>query len=59
MPAIHLQPEYAERFGYRRGMLPVTERASDSSLVLPFYPGMDDEDIGYAVEQLRVAIDRA
>ena len=40
-------------------MLPVTERASDSSLVLPFYPGMNDDDIGYAVEQLRVAIDRA
>ncbi len=59
MPAIHLQPEYARRFGYRRGMLPVTERASDSSLVLPFYPGMNDDDIGYAVEQLRVAIDRA
>jgi len=59
MPAIHLQPEYARRFGYRRGMLPVTERASDSSLVLPFYPGMNDDDIGYAVQQLRVAIDRA
>jgi perosamine synthetase len=59
MPAIHLQREYVERFGYRPGMLPVTEAASNSSLVLPFYPGMTDEEIAYAVEHLRAAIDRA
>jgi perosamine synthetase len=59
MPAIHLQPEYVERFGFRRGMLPVTERASDSSLVIPFFPGMSDEQIGYAVEQVGIAVGRA
>jgi perosamine synthetase len=58
MPAIHLQREYVQRYGYRTGLLPVTEAASNSSLVLPFYPGMTDEEIAYCVEQLETAIAR-
>lgn len=33
---IHLQPFYRERFGYRRGDYPVTERLGDTTLALPF-----------------------
>ena len=33
---IHLQPFYRDKFGYRRGDFPVTERIGDTSLALPF-----------------------
>ena len=33
--SIHLQPFYRERFGYREGMLPVSEDASARTLALP------------------------
>jgi dTDP-4-amino-4,6-dideoxygalactose transaminase len=53
LPAIHTQPEYRERFGYREGMLPVTERVSASTLALPFFIQLEDDDIAYVAEALR------
>jgi perosamine synthetase len=37
---IHLQPFFMERFGYREGDLPVTERVANSTLALPFHANM-------------------
>ncbi len=37
LPSIHLQPYMRERFGYREGMLPVSEEASRRLLALPFF----------------------
>jgi perosamine synthetase len=56
MPAIHLQPDYVARFGYRRGMLPITEAASDESLVLPFFIGLTDDDIDAVASALEASI---
>ena len=42
---IHLQPFYRERFGYRRGDFPVTERLGDVSLALPFSGVMAEEQV--------------
>ena len=53
LPAIHTQPVYRERFGYREGMLPVTERVSRSTLALPFFIQLDDDDIAYVADSLR------
>jgi DegT/DnrJ/EryC1/StrS aminotransferase family len=39
LPAIHLQPLYRERFGFRPGMFPVAERAGARGLPLPFTRG--------------------
>jgi perosamine synthetase len=58
LPAIHLQPEYRRRFGYREGMLPVTERISRSTLALPFYTQLDDDDIAYVATALREVVER-
>ena len=52
LPAIHLQPPYRERYGYGPGLLPVTERVSISSLALPFFVDLPDEDVDYVVESL-------
>jgi perosamine synthetase len=53
LPAIHLQPAYRERFAYGPGMLPVTERVSASTLALPFYVQLEDDDIAYVANALR------
>ncbi len=53
LPAIHTQPPYRERFGYGPGMLPVTERVSVSTMALPFFVQLDDEDIEHVAASLR------
>jgi perosamine synthetase len=55
---IHLQPFYRERFGFRRGDFPVTERLGDCSLALPFSSVMAEPQVDYVCEQLRLAVGR-
>jgi perosamine synthetase len=56
LPAIHLQPEY-RKLGTREGMLPVTERVSRSTLALPFFVQLEDEDIDHVCTSLREVIE--
>jgi perosamine synthetase len=56
LPAIHLQPEY-RRLGMREGMLPVTERVSRSTLALPFFIQLQDEDIDHVCASLREVLE--
>ena len=49
---IHLQPFYRERFGYREGDFPVTERVARSTLALPFSSVMIEEQVEYVCEGL-------
>ena len=42
---IHLQPFYVQKFGYRRGDFPVTEKAGDTCLALPFSSVMTEEQV--------------
>jgi perosamine synthetase len=56
LPAIHLQPFYAERFGYRPGSLPVCERVSASTLALPFFPQMSEGQVARVAEALRAVV---
>jgi dTDP-4-amino-4,6-dideoxygalactose transaminase len=50
---IHLQPYYMETFGYRPGMLPVTERISETTLALPFFSLMSEGQVNYVCETLQ------
>jgi perosamine synthetase len=56
LPAIHLQPEYRS-LGMREGMLPVTERVSRSTLALPFFIQLQDEDIDHVCASLREVLE--
>jgi perosamine synthetase len=56
LPSIHLQPYMRERYGYREGMLPVSEEASRRLLALPFYPELSADDQAYVVDALRAAL---
>ncbi|WZP00191.1 DegT/DnrJ/EryC1/StrS family aminotransferase [Isosphaeraceae bacterium EP7] len=54
---IHLQPLYRERLGHRPGDFPVTERVAQSTLALPFFTEMTDEQIDYVCERLALNVE--
>ena len=56
LPSIHLQPYMRERFGFREGMLPVSEDCSARTLALPFHSRLERDDQEYVVDVLRAAV---
>jgi dTDP-4-amino-4,6-dideoxygalactose transaminase len=55
---IHLQPFYVETFGYQRGDFPVTERAGDTCLALPFSGVMTEEQVDIVCRNIREIVAR-
>jgi perosamine synthetase len=53
---IHLQPFYQEKFGWRRGDLPNTEKAGDTFLALPFSGVMTEQQVEYVCEHLQAGL---
>jgi len=47
---IHLQPIYKQMYGFKEGMLPLTERLCKEVLVLPMFADITSEQIKYVVE---------
>ncbi len=45
-----------ERYGFREGMLPVSEDASRRTMALPIFPGLEQDDQERVVEALKAAI---
>lgn len=56
-PPIHLQPFYAEKFGFKRGDFPITEYVSDRTLALPFHNNLTAMDVDSVVHHLNAAIE--
>jgi dTDP-4-amino-4,6-dideoxygalactose transaminase len=52
-PALHLEPYYRERFGYRPGMCPVAESVSARTLSLPLSSGLTDAAVHAVIEGVR------
>jgi len=55
---VHLQPFYAERFGYQPGDFPVCEKIAARTIALPFYNRLSQADQDLVVETLKSAIAR-
>lgn len=53
--AVHLLNYYRQRFGFSRRMFPEAERIGDSTITLPLYPKLTDEEVDYVVERVAVA----
>jgi perosamine synthetase len=53
---IHLQPFYVQKFGYQRGIFPVTEHMGDISLALPFSSVMTEGQVDTVCKTLEAAI---
>jgi dTDP-4-amino-4,6-dideoxygalactose transaminase len=52
---VHLQPAFA-RLGLGRGAFPVAERAADTMISLPMFPGITAEQQEFVVDSLLVAL---
>jgi len=48
---LHLQPCF-ERFGWSRGMFPVSELAAQETLALPVFPLLSEVQQEYVVDQI-------
>jgi perosamine synthetase len=57
--AVHHQPFYARRFGYKPGSLPASSRAFKHSLALPMYSSMEEATVREVVARLRDCMARA
>jgi len=55
-PAIHLEPYYRQRFGYREGSFPNAEAFGASVVTLPLYSTMTREEVMQVVEAIKEAV---
>lgn len=55
-PAIHLQKYFRDKYGYRKGDFPVTERVSERTLALPFHPRLSAADAERVTSTLKAAL---
>lgn len=53
---IHLQPYMKKMFGFKEGDFPVTERVGNSTIALPFYTSMKEEEVVEVCETLKEII---
>ena len=51
--AIHLLSYYRQTYGYERGMFPVAERIGDSTITLPLYPKLSNEEVQYVINGVK------
>lgn len=51
--AVHLLTYYRQRFGFEPGSFPNAERIGASTVSLPMYPTLSDDDIEYVASTLR------
>lgn len=56
LPCIHLQPFYREDHGHRRGTFPNTEMISASTIALPFFPEMTEDQVDRVCRELSSAL---
>ena len=48
--AIHLLAYYREKYGFTRGVFPAAEKIGDSTITLPLYPKLREEEIDYIID---------
>lgn len=51
--AVHLLKYYRETFGFARGMFPRAEQIGDSTITLPLYPKLTNDEVDYVAESVR------
>ncbi len=56
LPSIHLFGFYREKFGYKEGAFPVSEKVSRRSIALPIYIGLTQDDVREIVARVTKAL---
>ena len=54
--AIHLLTYYRQTYGYNRGMFPVAEKIGDSTITLPLYHKLTDEEVQYVIKGVKEVV---
>ena len=52
-PPVHLMPFMVEKFGYKHGDFPITERVCESTIALPFYNNLSKDQIAIVCQTLK------
>jgi len=52
LPSIHLSPYYIKKYHYKKGIFPISEKISKSSLALPLYIQLNKNDVAYIVKKI-------
>ncbi len=55
---VHLQPWYRENYGYAHGKCPVAEKFYTRSLSLPLFPTMENNDVEYVAEKVKIHLNQ-
>jgi perosamine synthetase len=50
---VHLHPFYVQNFSTEPGLCPTAEAAYERIISLPMFPGLDDAEVDFVIEQLR------
>jgi dTDP-4-amino-4,6-dideoxygalactose transaminase len=58
-PPIHLFKYYKDKFGYKRGELPLTEEISDREVTMPLYPSMGIGQIDFICETIKEILEES
>jgi len=51
--AVHLLTFYRQTFGCKRGMYPMAEKIGDSTITLPLYPKLSNEEVQYVIKVVK------
>jgi dTDP-4-amino-4,6-dideoxygalactose transaminase len=50
--AIHLLNYYRNKYSFTRGAFPNAELIGDSTITIPLYPRLEDDEVEYVIEQV-------
>jgi perosamine synthetase len=49
---VHLTQFYRQKFGYKGGELPMTEKVASEVLTLPLYPALTQDEMDYIAQEI-------
>jgi len=53
---VHLQPFYKEKYGFKNGDFPLSEKFYNQEISLPIYPGLKEDDVKNVIKALLEAV---
>jgi len=53
---LHLQPFFKNKFGYKKGNFPITEKYYQGAITLPLFPKMTTKDVKTVIEMIKKVI---
>ena len=56
-PCIHLQSFYKKEYGYKEGDFPVAEKLSKTTIILPFYEQMEENEVNIVINSLKTVLE--